>query len=109
MPPIEPSIIVSPMTYLMTSNTPGDIETFRAVCRKVDTHATGLIARYAGPNENGLAITTIWETKAACDRFTVEHLEPALAALRRDETSPVGPIVLVAFESVEERQTERPS
>lgn len=107
MSPIGPWIIVCPMTYLMTSNTPGDIDTFRAVCGQVDAHATGLIARYAGQNENGLAITTIWESKAACDRFTVEHLEPALAALRGGETSPVGPIVLVAFESVEERLTER--
>ncbi|MEZ5409008.1 MAG: hypothetical protein R2761_13335 [Acidimicrobiales bacterium] len=97
------------MTYLLTSNGPGNIETFRAICRRVDAHATGLIARYAGENENGLAITTIWESKAACDRFTVEHLEPALASILGDVPSPPAPAVFVAFESAEERVTERSS
>lgn len=98
------------MTYLMTSNTPGDIGTFRAICAIVDSHATGLIARYAGENEIGLAITTVWESKAACDRFTVEHLQPALASVAGDpDTPPAGPMVFVSFESVEERVTERSS
>lgn len=94
-----------PMTYLMTSNTPGDLDTFRAVCDLIDAHATGLIARYAGENENGLAITAIWESKAACDRFTVEHLHPTLASLAGDRGPAAGPSVFVAFESVEQRVT----
>lgn len=98
------------MTYLMTANTPGDLDTFRAVCDLIDAHAVGLVARYAGENENGLAITSIWETKAACDRFTVEHLHPTLASLVGDRPPAAeGPTVFVAFESVEERVTGLPS
>jgi len=97
------------MTYLMTSNAPGDIETFRAICERVESHAAGLIARYAGCNDTGLAITTIWESKAACDRFTAEHLQPALVAILGDRLASTGPGVFVAFESLDEREIGRSS
>jgi hypothetical protein len=64
------------MTYLMITSGHGDMDTSRAICRQVDPHADGLIARYAGMSERGLAITSIWTSKAACDRFTTEHLLP---------------------------------
>jgi hypothetical protein len=67
------------MTYFMTTQGNGDEETFRKVNEKVLPHADGLIAIYAGPSGDGMAIHTLWETKAHSDRFTAEVLLPALA------------------------------
>jgi hypothetical protein len=69
------------MTYLMTTNSPGDAKTFLKVTERVERHAQGLLALYAGINERGLAITSVWESKAHSDRFTVEHLIPAIREL----------------------------
>ena len=66
------------MTYIMTTNSPGDAESFRKVTERVERHAHGLIALYAGINDRGLAITSVWQSKAHSDRFTVEHLIPAI-------------------------------
>jgi hypothetical protein len=67
------------MTYVMTTHSSqADPETYRKIVDRVSEHADGLIARYAGTNENGLAITTVWETKAHSDRFAAEHLIPAI-------------------------------
>jgi hypothetical protein len=97
------------MTYLMTTNTTGDLATFRAICERVDPHTTGLVARYAGMNEHGLAITSIWETKAACDRFTTELLFPAFEAVLGAISAPDGRGVFVNFETVDEFSPERAS
>jgi uncharacterized membrane protein YgcG len=66
------------MTYLLTSIVPADRETFKKIVERVEPHARGLIARYTGMNERGIAITTVWESKAHSDRFTTEHLIPAV-------------------------------
>jgi hypothetical protein len=66
------------MTYVMTTNSQGDPEDYRKIVERVTDHADGLIARYAGMNDAGLAITTVWESKAHSDRFTTEHLMPAV-------------------------------
>lgn len=66
------------MTYVMTINSQGDADTYRKIVERVSDHADGLIARYAGMSEHGLAITTVWESKAHSDRFAAEHLLPAV-------------------------------
>ena len=98
------------MTYLMTTTSPGDLDTFRLICQRVDPHTTGLIARYAGMNDRGLlAITSVWESKAACDRFTVEHLLPALATVFGPDIPPPGETgQLVEFDCVDELHPGRP-
>ena len=90
------------MTYLMTSNHDGDLATFRRIAEQLDAQTAGLVARYAGENEHGLAITSVWESKAACDRFTAEHLVPALKAVLGDPLPPSRVSVFVGFEAVDE-------
>ena len=74
------------MTYLITTNSPGDAETFNKISERVERHAHGLLALYAGINDRGLAITSVWESKAHSDRFTVEHLMPAIRELMGEHT-----------------------
>jgi|SoiMethySBSTD1v2_1073268.scaffolds.fasta_scaffold434887_2 hypothetical protein len=66
------------MTYVLTNNFAGDVETYRRIAERVEPFAEGLVARYTGQNERGLAITTVWQSKAHADRFTAEHLMPAV-------------------------------
>jgi hypothetical protein len=67
------------MTYVMTTHSDhADPENYRKVSDRVSEHADGLIARYAGTTESGLAITTVWQSKAHSDRFVAEHLVPAI-------------------------------
>lgn len=94
------------MTYLLTNNGLGDMDTFRRITERVDPHAEGLIARYAGMNEHGLAITTVWTSKAACDRFTAEHLLPALEAVLGSPIPTRGDGVVVDFDVLEEAHPE---
>jgi hypothetical protein len=84
------------MTYvLVTNSTGGDPEIFRAIVDRVEEHAHGLVARYAGFNERGLAITSVWESKAHADRFTVDHLLPAIRELAPEaDQQPEGPLVV---------------
>jgi hypothetical protein len=84
------------MTYvLVTNSTGGDPETFRAIVDRVEEHAHGLVARYTGMNERGLAITSVWESKAHADRFTVDHLLPAIRDIVPEADQPdEGPMVL---------------
>ncbi len=72
------SSMVSAMAYVVTTNSTGDPETYRTITERVEPYAEGLIARYAGTTERGLAITAVWASKAHADRFTAEHLVPAL-------------------------------
>jgi hypothetical protein len=76
-----------PMTYLTTTNSPGDADTFRKVLERVGPHAEGLVARYAGTNERGLVVTSIWQSKAQADRFATERLLPALHEVVGDDLS----------------------
>ncbi|HEV7762165.1 MAG TPA: hypothetical protein VGO78_24315 [Acidimicrobiales bacterium] len=84
------------MTYvLVTNSTTGDPETFQAISDRVEEHAHGLVARYAGINERGLAVTTVWESKAHADRFTVDHLLPAIRELAPEaDQQAEGPLVI---------------
>ena len=87
------------MTYLITTNSPGDAETFLKVSERVEQHAHGLLALYAGINDRGLAVTSVWESKAHSDRFTVEHLIPAIRDLVGE---PTGAGITVDFECFHE-------
>lgn len=87
------------MTYLITTNTPGDAETYQKIVERVEPHAVGLIARYAGMNDQGLAITAVWESRAHSDRFTAEHLIPALRDRVVDDP---GPGTMVDFDAFDE-------
>ena len=78
MPDTPNFLIVADMTYLITTNHDGDPETYRKICERIDGHTDGMIARYAGMNDRGLAITVVWESKAHSDRFAAEQLFPAL-------------------------------
>jgi len=84
------------MTYVMTTNGQGDPENYRKISERVSEHADGLIARYAGMNENGLAITTVWESKVHSDRFTAEHLMPAVRDIVGE---PNGGGTMIGFEA----------
>lgn len=100
---------VTAMTYLETTNV-GDFDIYQQVRSGLDRHSHGLIARYAGRNEHGLAVTSIWQTKADCDRFTTEHLIPTLRAVIGDITSPPGTIErTISFEALDELHPGTPS
>jgi len=96
-PPL--SLIVADMTYLITTNHDGDPETYRKVCERVDRHTDGMIARYAGMNDRGLAVTVVWESKAHSDRFAAEQLVPALRDIAGVDDP--GQRVVVDFEAFE--------
>ena len=65
------------------------IEQFDEVVAHVGDRPDGMLARYAGPTEDGsLRVVSLWESKAHADRFMSERLGPALAAVLDPE--PVG-------------------
>jgi hypothetical protein len=88
------------MTYVLTTNFGGDAETYRKVLDRVGESPDGLLARYAGTNERGLAVTTVWQSKADSDRFTAEHLMPAIHEIAGPGPEPEG--VFVDFEAFDE-------
>ena len=92
-------LIVAVMTYLITTNHDGDPETYRKICERVDGHTDGMLARYAGMNDRGLAVTVVWESKAHSDRFAAEQLVPALRDIA-DVDDP-GDMVVVDFDAFE--------
>jgi hypothetical protein len=53
----------------------------RVAAPTVEPVPDGLILRVAGPTDDGVRIIDIWQTKEAWERFQVERLAPALAAL----------------------------
>jgi hypothetical protein len=68
------------MTYLTNFLIPdGTMEGYGAISGALDDdRPDGMVARYVGMARGGLAITVVWASKAAADRFEVEHLEPAV-------------------------------
>lgn len=88
------------MTYITsTSNISSDRESFSALDDRIQPHARGLIARYAGMNEQGLVVTAVWESKADADRFVAEHLAPTAREMFGD-APPTG--ITVEFEAFDE-------
>jgi hypothetical protein len=89
------------MTYIISTNTSGDEDTFRKVGELVGTETDGLIALYAGAAGEELSVTAIWETKAHADRFTAEKLMPALQQLGIAGGPPVAMIEFETFAGAE--------
>lgn len=69
------------MTYIISTNSPGDEATFRKVGDLVENQPDGLVALYAGASGDGLSVTAVWDSKAQADRFAAEQLVPALQQL----------------------------
>lgn len=94
--------MVDGMTYVQTINGNGDPEGYLKIVERVHAHADGLIARYAGMNDRGLAITSIWVSKVHADRFTADHLMPALRDVFGDSMNEGPPATLVDYTTFEE-------
>jgi hypothetical protein len=71
------------MTYLTNSLMPnGSLEDYDAITAALpDSVPDGMVARYVGVSDAGLAITVVWTTKAHADRFETEHLVPTVHRL----------------------------
>ena len=87
------------MTYIISTNSPGDEATFRKVGDLVENTPDGLVALYAGASGDGLSVTAVWESKAHSDRFAAEQLLPALQQLG---IQPGAPSAMVEFETFAE-------
>lgn len=73
-----------------------DLDTHRQIIEEVgDDPIDGLVVHAAGPSDVGIRSIDVWETKEHSDRFFVERLAPAMAAL----DIPGGPPV--SFEEID--------
>jgi hypothetical protein len=72
--------IVILMTYLTNSLLPdGTLDGYHAITDALpDSRPAGMIARYVGMSDAGLAITVVWASKADADRFETEQLGPTV-------------------------------
>lgn len=71
------------MTYITSTRILGDDDGagYAAILHALPTtQPEGLLARYAGPSDDGFVITAVWRTKAHWDRFATELLGPAVRA-----------------------------
>ncbi len=71
------------MPYLTNSLIPtGSMDGFQAITAALpDSHPAGMLARYVGMSDDGLAITVVWASKTDADRFETEHLLPTIRRL----------------------------
>lgn len=71
------------MTYLTNSLIPnGSVDDYQAVTNALPEGCPdGMIARYVGMSDAGLAITVVWASKAQADRFETEQLVPTVSHL----------------------------
>ena len=53
----------------------------RVTAKTVQPAPPGLILHLAGPTEEGFRIIAVWENEAAWERFRIDRLAPAIAAL----------------------------
>jgi SAM-dependent methyltransferase len=67
------------MSYVATIDYPGrTMADHRQVQDQyADDLVDGLVAQVAGPTDNGLRVVSVWESRAAHDRFLTERLYPA--------------------------------
>jgi hypothetical protein len=85
------------MAYTTISETRGTLETFAQVDGLLpDTLPDGLLIGIRGMSELGLTIVTVWRSRADADRFSAEHLGPALAKVGGDPAPP--PLVSIRVE-----------
>ena len=68
------------MPYLTNSLMPdGSLEDYHNISNALpDGRPEGMIARYVGVSDAGLAITVVWTSKAHADRFETEQLMPTV-------------------------------
>jgi hypothetical protein len=67
------------MTYAITTQTPASPEQFEEIDALIgDEPVAGLLARYTGVTDAGVAVTSLWASKADADRFFVERLRSAI-------------------------------
>ena len=68
------------MTYLTNSLMPdATLDGYHAITDALpDSRPHGMIARYVGMSDAGLAITVVWASKADADHFEVEQLGPTV-------------------------------
>jgi hypothetical protein len=68
------------MTYLTNSLIPdGTLDGYQAITDALpDAAPAGMVARYVGMCDAGLAITVVWASRADADRFETEQLGPTL-------------------------------
>jgi hypothetical protein len=71
------------MPYLTNSLMPqASIDDYRTISEALpNDRPEGMVARYVGIADDGLAITVVWTSKAHADRFEAEHLEPTIRRL----------------------------
>lgn len=79
------------MTYLTITELPGrSLDTFTTIQAALpDPEPTGLLARYAGVNDERLVIVAVWASKANADRFQAEDLAPTTRVVN-DGACPIG-------------------
>ena len=90
------------MTYMLTTQTPATPEQFEAVETIVGPDMPpGLLARYIGVTDAGVAVTTMWASKADADRFFVERLRPAIQQVT-GEDEPAQPLSAIGYDVTHE-------
>jgi hypothetical protein len=90
------------MTYLTNSLIPdGTLDGYHAInAALADDQPAGMVARYVGMSEAGLAITVVWASKADADRFETEQLLPVIRRVM-GPPSPDGTATVFSYEAVD--------
>jgi hypothetical protein len=90
------------MTYLTNSLIPdGTLDGYRAITDALpETRPAGMVARYVGMSDAGLAITVVWESKTDADRFETEQLGPTVRAVM-GPPSPESNATFISYEAVD--------
>lgn len=68
------------MSYALVEDVPASWEQYGAIARSVGPVPPGLLLHVAGPTDEGFRIIEVWESEAACLRFSADH-EAALASV----------------------------
>lgn len=71
------------MPYVTSSLVPtGSMDRYHAITAALpDSRPAGMVARYVGMSDAGLAITVVWASKLDADRFETEQLLPTIHRL----------------------------
>jgi hypothetical protein len=90
------------MTYITSTHITSETaaEGYQAILDALPTtEPDGLLARYAGPSDDGFVVTAVWTSPAAWTRFATELLGPAVASALPPDS---GTARTVEYEAVEE-------
>ena len=90
------------MPYITSSHMPhGSLEGYHTITDALpDPRPEGMVARYVGACDGGLAITVVWDSKAHADRFETEQLIPTVRRLMGPPAAN-GPSTSIAYEATE--------